>query len=462
MRFAKIVIAASIVTGLSLLRVQAQDNNLVLNYSFEEYEKCPQDYTPMDNTHKLLPDWTYPTFATPDYFNRCSSGTVAVPANFAGKSEPKSGDAYIGSILSGTSESYREYFQGELKSPMVQGNQYCITFNYKLASYSQIAVDQLSVYLSEEETLVEGKEALGRKPQIRNKDGLFLDNVEEWKEMCRVYVATGGEKYFIIGNFNNYDNTNYVIVDKTVVNLRNKAYAYYYFDDVKIKPLENCNDCPCVQQDFETAFTDTFYTGGKDPVTGDVDRIINNGRISIAIYGGTEPYTVKWSNGATGTSLKNLPAGTYQYEATDKYNCRSTGEVTFIEPEIKKDEFLEGLQNIEEGAAIILENIFFESNKSTLLSESYQELDKVVDFIKENNIKKIEISGHTDSEGSEAYNKKLSEGRAQAVVNYITEKGVPSETLLAVGYGEEKPIDTNTTEEGMARNRRVEFRLLKK
>lgn len=440
----------------------SQENNLVLNFSFEEYEKCPEDYTPMDNTHKLIPYWTYPTFATPDYFNRCSSGTVSVPSNFAGKSEPKTGDAYMGSILSGTSESYREYFQGELKTPLVEGKQYCITFSYRLASYSQIAVDQLSMYLSEEETLVEGKEALGRKPQIRNNDGLFLDNVEQWKEMCRVYVAQGGEKHFVIGNFNNYEKTNYVIVDKTVVNLRNKAYAYYYFDDVSIKPLENCNDCPCVQQDFETAFIDTFYTGGRDPVTGNVDKIINDGRISIAIYGGTEPYTVKWSNGATGTTLKNLPAGTYQYEASDKFNCRSSGEVTFIEPEIKQDEFLEGLQNIEEGAAIVLENIFFEFNKTTLLPESYGELDKVVSFIKENNIKKIEISGHTDSEGSDAYNKKLSEGRAQSVVNYLTEKGVREESLLAVGYGEEKPIDTNTTEVGMAKNRRVEFRLLKK
>jgi outer membrane protein OmpA-like peptidoglycan-associated protein len=454
--------ALAIIIGCLSLTLHAQDNNLVLNFSFEEYEKCPENYTPMDNTHKLIPFWTYPTFATPDYFNRCSSGPVTVPANFAGKSEPKTGDAYMGSILSGTSESYREYFQGELREPMIEGKQYCVTFSYRLASYSQIAVDQLSVFLSEEETLVEGKEALGRKPQIRNKDGLFLDNVEGWKEMCRVHVASGGEKYFIIGNFNNYDNTNYVVVDKTVVNLRDKAYAYYYFDDISIKPLENCNDCPCVQQDFETAFIDTFYTGGKDPVTGNVDQIVNDGRISIGIYGGTEPYTVTWSNGATGTSLNNLPAGTYSYQAQDKFNCKSSGEVTFIEPEIKKDEFSEGLQNIEEGAAIILENIFFEFNKTALLPESYEELDKVVSFIKENDIKKIEISGHTDSEGSDSYNQKLSEGRAKSVVNYLTQQGVVPEKLIAVGYGEARPIDTNTSEEGKAKNRRVEFRLLKK
>ena len=129
---------------------------------------------------------------------------------------------------------------------------------------------------------------------------------------------------------------------------------------------------------------------------------------------------------------------------------------------IVKDEFLEGLKAIDEGSAVVLENIFFEFNKTDLLPASYAELDKVVQFMLEENIKLIEISGHTDSEGSDAYNQKLSEGRAASVVTYLASQGVKPERMRAVGYGESRPVDTNKTEEGRAQNRRVEFTLIKK
>ena len=93
----KIVYSLSIICVLFFsIQIKAQDKNLVLNPSFEKYDKCPVDPTSMDFSHKLIPDWTYPTIATPDYFNRCSTGEVRVPNNFAGVSEPHSGDAYVG------------------------------------------------------------------------------------------------------------------------------------------------------------------------------------------------------------------------------------------------------------------------------------------------------------------------------------------------------------------------------
>jgi outer membrane protein OmpA-like peptidoglycan-associated protein len=440
----------------------AQDKNLVVNPGFEDYKVCPESHNPENQSHEVIPGWTYPTFAAPDYFNRCSPHDAGVPVNFAGTSEPNTGDGYVGAILSGTFEGRREYIQGELKKPMEAGNKYCVKFYYRLASGSRFAVDQLSVYFSGEKVLKDGIVALGVKPQLNNIDGLFLDNVEDWEQICYVYTAAGNEKYFIIGNFKNYDNTNYVVTDKNIVNLRNKAYAYYYFDDVDISQMDNCQDCPCVQHDFETRIVDTFYTGGRDPVTGQVKRIINDGYIKIGILGGTPPYKVKWSNNSTGAELRNLPGGVYKYVASDNNNCLSTGTVTFVEPRIVKDEFVEGLKNIEEGSAIVLENIFFEFNKTDLLPESYIELNKIADFMIENNINRIEISGHTDSEGSDAYNQKLSEGRAQAVVNYLISRGVHPVSMEAVGYGKTRPIDTNLTEEGRAKNRRVEFMLVKR
>lgn len=120
------------------------------------------------------------------------------------------------------------------------------------------------------------------------------------------------------------------------------------------------------------------------------------------------------------------------------------------------------LKPIEIGTTVRLNNIFFDFDKTTLKSESFVELDKVVDFLTSNSSLEIEISGHTDSKGSDDYNLNLSQGRAQAVVDYLIEHGVDSYRLVARGYGETVPLESNDTDEGRAFNRRVEFKVLKK
>jgi outer membrane protein OmpA-like peptidoglycan-associated protein len=75
---------------------------------------------------------------------------------------------------------------------------------------------------------------------------------------------------------------------------------------------------------------------------------------------------------------------------------------------------------------------------------------------------KIELSGHTDSKGSDDYNQRLSESRAKACVDYLISKGIKADRMVWKGYGETKPIDTNDTDEGRANNRRTEFKILSK
>ncbi len=120
------------------------------------------------------------------------------------------------------------------------------------------------------------------------------------------------------------------------------------------------------------------------------------------------------------------------------------------------------LQPIEVGVTVRLKNIYFDFDKTTLKNESFVELNKVVDFLKQNSTVEIEISGHTDNKGSDGYNENLSQGRSEAVVSYIISQGIDSFRLTAHGYGESKPIDSNDTDEGRANNRRVEFTILKK
>ncbi len=118
------------------------------------------------------------------------------------------------------------------------------------------------------------------------------------------------------------------------------------------------------------------------------------------------------------------------------------------------------LQPIEANARIVLKNVFFETKKTELNPESITELDNVVRLLNENPNLKIQISGYTDNVGKPADNLKLSTGRAVAVVNYLLNKRVNNERLTFKGYGEANPIADNSTEEGRARNRRTELRVV--
>ncbi len=109
----------------------------------------------------------------------------------------------------------------------------------------------------------------------------------------------------------------------------------------------------------------------------------------------------------------------------------------------------------------IHEKIQFEHAKADIKKASHGLLDEIVKVIKENpHIKKIAIEGHASSDGNKAFNKKLSNERAKSVRSYLTEHGVADGKLTAQGFGDEKPIADNETEEGREKNRRVEFNIV--
>lgn len=110
---------------------------------------------------------------------------------------------------------------------------------------------------------------------------------------------------------------------------------------------------------------------------------------------------------------------------------------------------------------LITQKIHFEFNKSIIRPISYPILDDVVQLLKLNpQIKRIQVEGHTDSVGGDAYNQRLSESRAKSVVAYLVAKGVSQDRLTAIGYGRSRPIADNATAEGRAKNRRTEFTVL--
>lgn len=107
------------------------------------------------------------------------------------------------------------------------------------------------------------------------------------------------------------------------------------------------------------------------------------------------------------------------------------------------------------------QKIQFTSGKSRILSVSFPILDSVTTVMKDYPDLDVQVEGHTDSDGSDSYNLRLSQSRADAVREYLISQGVDAARLSSVGYGETRPIDTNRTTSGKANNRRVEFRIQK-
>lgn len=110
---------------------------------------------------------------------------------------------------------------------------------------------------------------------------------------------------------------------------------------------------------------------------------------------------------------------------------------------------------------LVLEGVNFDFDKATLRQEDIGSLDNDVATLKSWGDVDIEVAGHTDSMGSDAYNMKLSKQRAEAVRNFLISRGVAADRLTAKGYGESQPVADNATEEGRFKNRRVELAPLK-
>jgi outer membrane protein OmpA-like peptidoglycan-associated protein len=116
---------------------------------------------------------------------------------------------------------------------------------------------------------------------------------------------------------------------------------------------------------------------------------------------------------------------------------------------------------IEKDKIVVKKKIHFATGRAEIRSDSFIILDAVIDILANHpEIKKLRVEGHTDSVGSDAFNMTLSQKRAQAVVDYLIQQGIPADMLIARGYGETMPIAPNNTRRGKEQNRRVAFTIL--
>ena len=185
--------------------------------------------------------------------------------------------------------------------------------------------------------------------------------------------------------------------------------------------------------------------------------------IHYEVLPGGKDAGIAHSTPTTGEYKISLPAGSlYGFRAEAKgyvavnenLDVKKTTEYAELRRDLK-------LFPVEVGQTVRLNNLFFDFNKSVLKSESFAELDRLVDLLKSSPKMEVEIEGHTDNVGNDAANKKLSNDRANAVRDYLISKSIPSVRLKTVGYGKAKPLASNDNEEGRQQNRRVEFTILK-
>ena len=175
------------------------------------------------------------------------------------------------------------------------------------------------------------------------------------------------------------------------------------------------------------------------------------------------------SNPNTGEYEIRLPAGHLygvRAEAEGKISESQNLDLRNIKADqtIEHEDFnLEAIKvaPVQENITLTLNNIFFAFDQSTLLAESFPELNRIVDLMKEKSGMQIEIAGHTDNTGPEKYNMGLSERRAKSVVKYLVSKGVAADRISTVFFGETKPAVSNDTKANRRKNRRVEFKILK-
>jgi len=191
----------------------------------------------------------------------------------------------------------------------------------------------------------------------------------------------------------------------------------------------------------------------NEPVSAAIDLIDNKTSGVVATFE---------SDPSTGAYLVMLPAGrNYGLNVNaEKYLFNS---LNFDIPDTAVyKEFYKviRLKRILIGESIVLRNIFFDYNAFSIRSESEAELERLKNLILENPQIKVEISGHTDNVGGDAYNDELSENRAKAVVDHLKAAGVPADRLIYAGYGKSQPVASNDTPEGRQENRRTEFKII--
>ena len=201
--------------------------NLVPNGNFEQHSACPTAF----NQLYYATNWINPTGWTPDYYHKCGIGNVSVPNNGGGFQNALSDSAYAGIFLYSASPDVREFIETPLTDSLIAGSCYYFEMYINLLDNSKYSARNIGVLFSD--TLINYSSSLQiipLTPQLVNSNVGYPDTIG-WYQVSGNYIASGGESYIVIGNFNDDLNTPVVLVNPSGLD-----YAVVYIDDVTLTP----------------------------------------------------------------------------------------------------------------------------------------------------------------------------------------------------------------------------------
>ena len=407
------------------------DNNLVNNPSFEDIIECPGDYGRIEDAI----GWLALQFS-PDLFHHCATDPkIGTPQNYFGNQPPsRNGKAYAGLLLY-HDNSPLEFIGTNLVEPMEKKVRYKVSIKISWAKiYSNYACNNLGILFTND---------ILEATQVTQPD-IVIDEIiadTSWIEFSKIITVDDNYQFIVIGNFKGKENTKTYEFGRT-------GYdgAYYYIDDIHVSKIAEEDD-----DNFIKVIGNVFDEETLRPINSRIDFVLPE--INYRAF--------EESSAETGHyAFSNMQKSNYFF-------LEVTSEGYFSKRILvsnKKDPIIERnfyLRPTKVGNSTVIYDIFFESGKAEIKPQSYPSLDLLAHFLQENPGFKVEISGHTDNQGDEKKNQTLSKERAQAVVNYLIEKGfINAKRLVAVGYGSSQPIAENDTDEGRSKNRRVELKIL--
>jgi gliding motility-associated-like protein len=265
----------------SLLFLFGNAQNLVRNPGFENRFNCPTGQGELFECQ----NWFNPTFNSPDYFHSCNPANL-VPANIWGYQFPHTDSAYAGFyVYSSGSINSRDYIEGELTQPLDSGKKYCFEMYLSLCDICQVSAGPIGVYFSD--TLVYtpldsvGGWYLHYLPFTPQMEFTAVTDTSGWVLVQDTFIATGNERYLIIGNFRTGINTE---ID-TLFPIINGYGSYYYVDDVSVKFCDDTTQPPPPVEPVSTISVPNIFTPNGDNVNDEFRvQTENITEYSIEIY----------------------------------------------------------------------------------------------------------------------------------------------------------------------------------
>ena len=425
---------------------------MVMNGGFEDLSSSVTTWDQLSHAT----GWSNANAGSCDVFQKdCKDKSVAIPDNELGSAAPIAGEHYAGfvaykddqkhnwkrTMLGSTDherwipayQEYSEYMQMELAAPLEAGKEYDISVRVSLGDESDRAVSALGAYASPVRLAFHHRHYLDVKPQVWSKE--VVKNKQDWTEIKGTFKADGGERFIVIGAFPAAG------MDKVpVIDGGDSQRAYYFVDDVSlvVHPEPDTDGDGVIDKEDKCINVAGLATLGGCP-DKDADGIADNMDACPDKAGPADKQGCPDSDGDGITD--NIDQCPMQKGVASMKGCPEINEAT-------KKLFAKALTGIK-----------FDTGKSTIKPVSFGILNDVVKVMQDNPNYDLEIHGHTDDQGDDAKNLKLSDDRAGAVRAYLTGKGVGAGRLRSEGHGETIPVADNKTAAGRATNRRVEFKV---